>query len=677
MNLATKVVTDPLLQPFKIGGLTLKNRIMSASHASAMDDENMPALRYQRYHEEKAKGGLALTMFGGSSNVAADSPSIFNQLDVGTDRIIPYFQEFSERIHQHGTALMCQITHLGRRGDSQAGEWLPTIAPSPIRETLHRNFPREMDRYDIDRIVRAFGQSALRCKEGGLDGIETLAGSHLIGQFFSPMTNHRTDEFGGSVHNRARFALMVQEEIRRQTGDDFVIGMRITLDEGEGGLRFEEALQISELLKNEGVVDFFNCNVGRMDTELMLAEDNMPGMSQPLALFLDIVGQFKHEIGLPVFHSARITDVANARYAIRDGLLDMVAMTRAHIADPQIVNKIMRGEEDRIRPCIGASHCIYKKPHCIHNAASGRESLLPMEVPSNDAPSKKVVIIGGGPAGMEAARVAAERGHHVVLFEAAPKLGGQILLASETDWRKDLISIADWREAELNHLGVDIRWNFYADADDVIAEKPDFVFVATGGIPAEQAFMGAELAISSWDILSGGIQPKDNILICDATGRHQAASCADHLSALGHKVTLTTIDAHAAAEMGYPDRAVYRKRLYEQGVSTLPDLRLTALRKKDDHLVATLTNELTNQSQDIHVDQVISEAGTDAIADVFFDLKAQSANDGLTDIDALATYQPQPVTENTGFTLYRLGDAVTSRSIHAAILEAYRIAIWI
>ena len=677
MNKINQIVKDPLFQPLTIKGLTLKNRIMSTSHASGMDDENMPALRYQRYHEEKAKGGLALTMFGGSSNVAPDSPSIFRQLDVSTDRIIPYFQEFSERIHQHGTALMCQITHLGRRGDAQSGEWLPAIAPSPVRETLHRNFPREMDRQDIDRVVHAFGQAALRCKQGGLDGIETLAGAHLIGQFFSPMTNLRNDEFGGSIENRVRFALMVQEEIRRQVGDDFVVGMRITLDEGEGGLRFDEAMQIAELLKNEGAVDFFNCNVGRMDSEIMLAEDNMPGMSRPLALFLDTVGKFKREIDLPIFHAARITDVANARHAIRDGVLDMVAMTRAHFADPQIVNKIMRGEEDRIRPCIGASHCIYKKPHCIHNPASGRETMLPMEVTASEAPGKKVVVVGGGPAGLEAARVSAARGHQVVLFEAAPRLGGQIQLASKATWRKDLISIVDWREAELNHLNVEIRCNVFAETEDVIAENPDCVFVATGGIPAEQSIPGAELAVSSWDILSGDVKPAQDILICDNTGRHEAVSCADHLSALGHKVTLVTIDAHSATEMGYPDRAVYRKRLYQQGVSTLPDLRITALHKDGNRFVATLTNELTGQSQDVCADQVIVEAGTDPMAEVFFELKSQSINDGQSDVDALATYGPQPTVNEKGFTLYRIGDSVTSRSIHAAILEAYRIAVWI
>ncbi len=670
-------IKDPLLQPLTIGNLTLKNRIMSAAHASAMDDSNMPGIRYQRYHEEKAKGGLALTMFGGSSNVSPDSPSVFNQLNVGSDKIVPYFQEFSERIHKHGTALMCQITHMGRRGDAQADNWLPTIAPSAIREDLHRNFPRQMEQYDIDRVVKAFGEAALRCKEGGLDGIETLASAHLIGQFFSPLTNQRTDSYGGSVENRARFALMVHEEIRRQVGSDFVLGIRMTLDEGEGGLRFDEALQIGEILIREGAVDFINCNAGRMDTELSLVEEHMPGMSRPLVPFLDLVGQFRRAIGVPVFHSARVTDVANARYAIREGLLDMVAMTRAHIADPQIVNKIIRHEEERIRPCIGASHCVYKKIHCIHNPASGRETLLPMEVSPSETPGKKVVIVGGGPAGMEAARVAAERGHNVILFEAAARLGGQIQLAAKTEWRKDLISIVDWREAELEKLGVIVRCNIYADASEVLAEKPDYVFIATGGMPIEQSFPGAELLVTSWDIFSGSVQAPAKVLICDHTGRQEAVSTADYLSTQNCSVTLTTIDAHSATEMGYTDRIIYHKRLAAQGVETHPYLRLTKLRKEDGSLVATLTHELTKHTQEIVTDQVILEAGTEALSEVYFELQELSLNKGITDIDVMAEWSAQPTVSEKGFYLHCLGDAVSSRSIHAAILEAYRLTVFI
>ena len=669
------ITRDPLLQPLSIRGLVLKNRVMSTSHASSMDDDGMPAERYQRYHEEKAKGGLALSMFGGSSNVAPDSPSIFHQLDVSTDQVIPYFQDFASRIHQYGAALMCQITHLGRRGDAQVGHWLPTIAPSPVREDLHRNFPREMDRHDINRVVKAYGQAARRCREGGLDGIETVATSHLIGQFFSPRTNRRKDEFGGSYENRARFALMVHEEIRQNVGDEFVVGMRITLDEGEGGLRFDETMEIAAILKREGAVDFLNCNVGRMDTWVSVVEEDMPGMSSPLAPHLDKVGLFRREIGLPVFHAARIADVATARHAIRSGQLDMVGMTRAHIADPQIVNKIARGEEDRIRPCIGASHCLHKKPHCLHNPASGRETLLPMEVTPSDNPGRRVVVVGGGPAGLEAARTAAARGHDVVLFEALAQLGGQVLLAARAGWRRDLISVIDWRVRELELLGVDIRTNLYAEATDVLAENPEVVFIATGGLPAMQSFPGAELSETSWDILAGTVRPAKNLLICDGTGRHEATSCADHLSARGHSVTLATIDPLVAEEVGYADQVIFRKHLYEQGVKIVPDSRITALHRVRDQLIATLVNTLTSETTKIGADQVVVEGGTDPLDDLFFELKEQSQNQGITDVDALASWAPQPEFEDGGFLLHRLGDAVTSRSIHAAVLDAYRIAV--
>jgi 2,4-dienoyl-CoA reductase-like NADH-dependent reductase (Old Yellow Enzyme family) len=348
-------------------------------------------------------------------------------LNVGTDAIVPYFQEFAERIHAHGAALMVQITHLGRRGEPYATHWLPTIAPSAMRETLHRSFPKEMDEHDIDRVVKAYGAAARRCRDGGLDGIEVLAGGHLIGQFLSPRTNRRTDGFGGSRENRCRFALMVLEEIRRQAGNEFIAGMRYVIDEGdETGLTLEEGVAIAQLLERSGMLDFFNAIYGGMDTERALAVYNMPGMASPIAPWLSRVGEFRRAVHLPVFHAARISDIATARYAIREGLLDMVAMTRAHIADPHIVRKLEAGHEDRIRPCVGATHCQSQyRPHCLHNPSSGRETTLPHVIEPATKPGRKIVVVGGGPAGLEAARVCAERGHKVVLFEAADQLGGQ------------------------------------------------------------------------------------------------------------------------------------------------------------------------------------------------------------------------------------------------------------
>jgi len=243
-------MSDPLLTPFTIAGVTFRNRIMSTSHACGLEEGGMPTDAYQAYHEEKARGGIGLTMFGGSSNVAPDSPSVFRQLNVGVDAVIPHLQRLSERVHGQGAKLMCQITHLGRRGEPYAGHWLPTIAPSPLRETLHRSFPKELDRHDIDRVVKAFGEAAARCEAGGLDGIETLAGGHLIGQFLSPKTNKRTDGFGGSLENRCRFGLMVFEEIRRRVGDGFLVGFRFVVDEGDSeGLGFDECVEIAQLFE--------------------------------------------------------------------------------------------------------------------------------------------------------------------------------------------------------------------------------------------------------------------------------------------------------------------------------------------------------------------------------------------------------------------------------------------
>ena len=671
-----KIKLDPLFQPLQIKHLTLKNRIMSTSHASGMDDDAMPGERYQRYHEEKAKGGLALTMFGGSSNVAPDSPSTFNQLRVDNDRVIPYFQRFSERIHAQGAALMCQITHLGRRGDPTGDNWLPTLAPSPVRETLHRGIPREIDEDDIKRIVKSFGQAARRCYEGGLDGLETHAGAHLIGQFFSPDINRRTDKYGGSVENRTRFALMVHEEIRKCVGDNFLVGMRMSIYEDRGGLSAEDALAIAQLMEREGAIDFLNCVSGRMDTELNLAEKNMPGMTEPLAPFLPQVELVKKEISLPVFHAARITDVATARHAIRSGILDMVAMTRAHIADPQIVNKIMRSEEDRIRPCFGASHCMHKKPSCIHNAAAGRETVLPQVIEPTSGDIKHVVVVGGGPAGMEAARVAAERGHRVTLLEATPQLGGQLQLAARASWRRDMISIVDWRVSELDHLGVQVHCNTYADGSEVLAFKPDVVIVATGGLPNFGDLDGEAHCNSTWDLISGDVKSAKRVLVYDGTGRHEALSCAEQLAIDGAIVTFATIDDRIGAELGYAERPVHRKQLYQYGIGVQLDLMLLAVRREGERLVATFRNDLTDDIVEIESDQIVVERGTFPVDEVFIELKECAANQGVTDIDALINVEPQPDNSGKGdYLLYRVGDAVSSRSVHAALLDAFRLAV--
>lgn len=671
----TVLTRDPLLQPLTIKKLTLRNRILSTSHACGLEVGGMPEEAYQRYHEEKARGGLALSMFGGSSNVDRDSPNIFRQLNVGTDEIIPHLQRFSDRMHRLGAALMCQISHLGRRGDPYAGDWLPTIGPSPVRETLHRSIPKEMDEHDIDRVVQAYARAALRCKEGGLDGIETLAAGHLIGQFLSPVTNRRTDRFGGSLENRVRFALMVHEAMRKAVGDDFIVGIRFVVDEGPvAGLRFEECVKAALILKQAGAVDFVNAIYGTMDTIRALAEENMPGMGSRLAPWVELVGAFRHEVGLPVFHAARISDVASARFAVAEGKLDMVGMTRAQIADPYLVQKLTQGRESEIRPCVGATHCqSTHKPSCLHNSATGRELTLSHVIARSKGPRRRVVVVGGGPAGLEAARVSGERGHEVSLFEAASELGGQIRIGATGSWRRDLMGIVEWREAELNRLGVSVHTNSYMESGDIAALEPDIVILATGGLPQIDLRQGNELCRSAWDVVTGQVPLSGSVLIFDGTGRHPGPLAAEHAKDAGTDVLYVSIDAQLAEELTYAERLRWKKRFLQLGLRPTFETQLVAVKRRENRLEALMVNQITYEETRIVVDQVVIEQGSVPMDQVYFDLRNHSANDGVTDLEALVKAAPQPRPRRSGFELHRIGDAVSSRNIHAAMLDAMRI----
>jgi 2,4-dienoyl-CoA reductase-like NADH-dependent reductase (Old Yellow Enzyme family)/thioredoxin reductase len=668
---------DPLLQPLQLKHLTLRNRIMSTSHACGLEDRDaMPGEVYQAYHEAKARGGLALTMFGGSSFVAPDSTWASGQIDMSGDRVVPYLQAFSERVHAAGAAIMMQITHLGRRAETNTRNWLPALGPSAVRETLHRAFPRKMDRHDIERVVRAFGDAALRAQQGGLDGIETMVGGHLIGQFLSPITNRRSDEFGGSAANRCRFGLMVQQEIRRRVGDDFIVGMRFLVDEADpAGLGFDECVEMARIFQDSGTIDFFNANYGRIDTMQRMLTECMPGMESPIAPWLQAAGRFRAAVDLPVFHAARITDLATARHAIRDGLLDMVAMTRAHIADPDIVAKLQRGEEERIRPCVGMTHCMgVNRPTCAHNPASGRELHWPQRIEASLAAARRAVVVGAGPAGLEAARILAERGHQVKVFEATDKPGGQMRMAATASWRRDVVGIVDWRVAELERLGVQVQYNMLAEADEVLAENPDVVIAATGGLPDLDWLPGAELCTPVWDILSGSVKPAKKVIVYDGSGRHPAATAAEFCHDAGSEVQLVLLDEMAVAELQYGERVIWRRELARRGLVPMAEFELVELTRAAAGIDALFRNELTGETRTLNADQVVVERGTLPFDDIFESLRDGSNNQGVTDLEALLAGKPQPGLEQEGgYSLFRIGDAASSRNLAAAMYDALRL----
>ena len=353
-------------------------------------------------------------------------------------------------------------------------------------------------------------------------------------------------------------------------------------------------------------------------------------------------------------------------------------MTRAHIADPHLVTKLARGEEHRVRTCVGAGYCIDRiyvgaDALCLQNPATGRERTMPHVIEPSRGPRRKVVVVGAGPAGLEAARVSAARGHDVVLFEAADEPGGQIRLAARATWRRDLIGIVQWLASEVEILGVDLRLGTWAEAEDVLAENPDVVVVATGGLPDTECVNGAEHVVSLWDVLSGQVQPGSNVLLFDDHGDHQGPSGAEFLAGQGAKVELVTPDRSTAFELGATNFSVHLKQLYRAGVTLTPDVRLMSVRPKGNALEAELRNVYSGETSLRTVDQVVVEHGTVPAAEMFHELESKSGNHGRTDIEALARGAPQPLGPPGTFSLFRVGDAVTSRNIHAALYDSLRL----
>src|SRR5215469_10765479 len=434
--------TDPLLQPYQLKHLRLRNRFMSTAHEPAYTEDGLPKERYRLYHAEKAKGGIALTMFGGSAVVAPDSPQVFGNITLYKDEVVPWLRQLADAVHEHGAALMIQITHLGRRTQWNRGDWLPVVAPSAVREPAHRAFPKTAEDWDIARIVGQYAVAAERCKAAGLDGLEIECYGHLADQFWSPATNKREDAYGGSLENRLRFTMAVLNAIRQSVGAEFMVGVRMVCDEDwEKGLSREQGVEIARRLVKSGLIDFVNVIRGHIETDEALSHV-IPGMGARSAPHLDFAGEIREITKFPVFHAARIQDVATARHAVATGKLDMVGMTRAHIADPHIARKVAEGRESEIRPCVGMGYCIDRiyfggEALCAHNAATGREATMPHVVSASMGKQRKVVVVGAGPGGLEAARVAAARGHEVVVFEAAAEPGGQVLLASRIPRRKE------------------------------------------------------------------------------------------------------------------------------------------------------------------------------------------------------------------------------------------------
>ena len=671
---------DPLLQPYKLKHLELRNRIITTSHEPAYPVDGMPTSRYIAYHAERAKGGIAMTMTAGSAAVSKDSPPAFSNLLAYRDEIVPHIRNLTDAVHEHGAAIMIQLTHLGRRTRWDTGDWLPVVSPSHRREPAHRAFPKQIEDWDIERIIRDYADAAERMQAGGMDGIELEAYGHLMDQFWSPLTNTLDGPYGGSLEQRLQFTTDVLNAIRARVGKEFIVGLRYTADEQHArGLSAKDGLEISQFLKNSGMVDFLNIIRGHIDTDASLT-DVIPIQGMRNNPHLDFAGEIRAATGMPTLHAAKIPDLATARYAIAEGKLDLVGMTRAHMADPHLVRKLIEGREEQVRPCVGANYCldrIYQggAAFCIHNPSTGREEQQPHLIQRANE-TRRVVIVGAGPAGLEAARVSAERGHQVIVLEAANNAGGQVALTARSERRREMQSIIEWRLAECERLGVEIRYNTWAEAEDVINENADVVVIATGGYPQTEILeSGNEHLSSCWDVLAGDIRPAKRVLVFDDAGDHVGLQAAEILAKAGAEVEIMTPDRSFAPEVMGMNLVPYMRSLQSLSTRFTVTYRLLGVEKQSDGLHARIGSDYGSAEQVQVYDQILVNHGTLPMDELYFALKPLSTNLGVVDYDHLINSRPQTLNKNTegAFQLYRIGDAVASRNTHAAIYDALRL----
>ncbi len=560
---------DNLFEPIQVGSITIKNRIVRSPHGTGLDGESLIA-----YHEARARGGVGMSTIE-ATGIHGSAPS---RLPLFSDACMPFLEEISRRVHRYDMHLFIQLYHAGAGYPSAAGlpeHWSASPIPNPMAGVV----PLEMTKTMIDDVVAAFAAAAVRARNAGLDGVDIHASSgYLIHEFLSPALNKRTDEYGGSLENRMRFMNEVLTAVRDAAGDDFVMGVRLpNEDYVPGGLTAADNAEIAAIVNAK--VDYVSLHMGaywRFHKLIAPADEPLGVEMQANATITPVVEK-------PTIVVGRIMTLDHASQIVGSGAGDMVSMVRALIADPELVNKARSGNEKRIRPCIGSNMgCVGQlmssgRISCVVNASAAKEDRISFEPEDRVAEPKHVLVVGGGPAGLECARTAALRGHRVELHEAMKVLGGQVVIAARAPHRADIGAIVSWLADEIDILGVDVHLNSFVDEDAVGRIAADETVIATGTRPRADGFQQAQPAMpvpgfeqphvySSWDVLGFGsvTRLEGPAVVFDDTGSFEAISVADVLLDAGCRVTMVSRHDAVGATLPYPPvtAGAARERLY-------------------------------------------------------------------------------------------------------------------
>ena len=645
-----------LFSPIKIRNMTVRNRIVNTAHGTNFASDRLVTDQHIYYHVERAKGGVGMSIMESTSVHPSYDTGAMNTIWSFDERNIPMFRQLSSAVHRHGAKILVQLNHGGRQS-SNSRTMLPTMAPSPVVSPelweSGAEVPHEMDQDDIMQIVRAFGEAAAVVKEGGMDGVE-LHGGHgnLIQQFMSPWVNQRADQYGGNAENRLRFANEVIEEVRRNVGDDFVVGMRISGDEFvSGGLTLDDMQEITPKLAATGQIDYFNVsNSTYSDLKSMSA--HIPSMYLAPATYSYLWEGIKNSVDIPVIGIGRINSPELAEWVLAEGKADMVGMVRELIADPHLPNKAREGKVEDIRTCVACMQsCVGRLERglsisCIYNPVSGREKEWSELGPA--ANKKRVLVVGGGPAGLEAARVAASRGHKVTLFEKSAQLGGQVTTAARAPHREDFGEIVGYLENQVRKLEVEVVVGEEVTADMVLEANPDAVVIATGSNAYIPPVPGSELgmAVSVRDVLDKKVEIGEKVVVVDTQGLHPGSDVAELLVDQGKKVELITTKPYVGSSIQLLTWRLLYERLMEKGVEMSPSVGLKEIGEDSVTVYSTITKK---EWQISDVDAVVFAVGGAADNSLFRALKGRVEE------------------------LFAVGDCVAPRGVEQAVYEGHQV----